>query len=107
MFDIIKFEPGNKYKIDVSYFDFRPMLHQRLIDKFLERHLERDKKNRWHVCYQDEGQGMIWSKFKEEKEARKMYETYKGEKAARMLYRYKVVEEDGDKKLTDEMKEYA
>ena len=85
MFDIIKFEPGNKYKIDVSYFDFRPMLHQRLIDKFLERHLERDKKDKWH----------------------EIYETLKGEKVARMLYQYKVVEKDGDKKLTDEMKKYA
>jgi len=50
---------------------------------------------------------MTWSKFKEEKEAREMYEKYKGEKAAIMLYQHKVVEKDGDEEMIKEMKKYA
>ena len=92
MFDIIKVKPGDKYKIDVSYFDFRPMLHQRLIDKFLDRHLERDanwwyvcyQDHKWYVCYQDEGKDMTGSSHLNEKDATKSYEKYKGKKA-RML----------------------
>jgi len=42
---------------------------------------------------------MIWKSFKEEKEAREMYEKHR-EKAARMLYQYEVIEKDGDNNLT-------
>ena len=50
---------------------------------------------------------MTWSNFKQEKEAREMYEKYKGEKASRMLYQYKVVEKDGDEEMTEKMRKFA
>jgi len=51
---------------------------------------------------------MIWSSFKEEKEAREMYGKNKGEKEARMLcLNAEVFEKEGDKELTDKMKEHA
>ena len=50
---------------------------------------------------------MTWKNFKEEKEAREIYEKYKGEIARILLKNAEVVEKDGDEKLTDEMKKYA
>jgi len=38
----------------------------------------------WHVCHQNDAEQDIWSKFKEEKEARESYETFK-EMDARVL----------------------
>ena len=55
---------------------------------------------------------MIWTSFKDKKEAKESYETYKGKKA-RMLYYTSVVEQDPtaksdeDKTLIDNMKEFA
>ena len=64
----------------------------------------------YYVCYQDEGKDMemIWKNFKDEKEAKELYETFKGKKKASMLYyAAAVVEQDGDTTLTDSMKTYA
>jgi hypothetical protein len=37
-----QFEFGQDLKIEYSYFDYRPMLHQRKIDVFLRHHLAKD-----------------------------------------------------------------
>jgi len=49
---------------------------------------------------------MTWKNFKNGKEAKESYKTYV-DKKARMLYKNRVVEKDGDEKLTNSMKEFA
>ena len=50
---------------------------------------------------------MIWKNFKDEEKARGCYETLKGKKARMLCENDEVIEKDGDKKMTDEMKKYA
>jgi len=53
---------------------------------------------KWYVCYQDKGKDMTCKNLKNEKEAKEMYDKYKGNKAASTLFKNaQVVEEDGDK----------
>ena len=75
-------------------------------DKDIEQGEEEEEGDYWYVCYQDEEHDMTWNKFKNEKVARDGYETYQGKKA-RILYYNAVVEKDGDKTLTESMKEFA
>jgi len=63
---------------------------------------------KWYVCYQDQDHDMTWKNYKDEKEAKEIYDSYKGKKAARMLCKNaEVVHEDGDKEFRKKMKKYA
>jgi len=50
---------------------------------------------------------MTWSDFKDEKKAKQKYQTYEGKEARMLCLGSKVVEKDGDVKMTEEMKKYA
>jgi len=58
--------------------------------------MTKEEKDKWYVSYQETGQNIVWTSFNLENDARTSYQSYKGNKAASMLYQYRVIEKDGD-----------
>ena len=50
---------------------------------------------------------MTWKPLKDKQGAREMYDKFKEKKARMLCKNYRVVEKDGDEKLTEKMKKYA